>query len=353
MKFRSAASCAALLVVGATTGCGGSEFAAGPGDADADVEAGPVVSAVQACGDNAKARCMRTAECSEAFVATTYIDEGTCETRLKLSCLNALSAADTGGTPEASEACAAAYPTESCDDLLDDTPPAVCLQARGSRANGATCGFPGQCQTGFCAIVPGSQCGTCAPLPQEGDSCLELTTCGQLLSCWIATALCTSFAPQGAVCNKGQPCGGALFCVGSTSTTNGVCEPSIETLNAACDSQAKTGPGCDRNALLTCNGASNQCATIQFASAGQPCGTVNKQLSLCSAAGTCTTLADAGAAPTDGGSLVTEVCVAAAADGAECDLDVGPGCVTPARCVASVAGGRYGTCQFADPSKCQ
>jgi len=346
--FGEAASCAVIIF--ATTGCGGNAFTSGQDtDSDAGDEAGAAPNADQACGDNAKARCTRIQQCSQALMATTYVDEGTCETRFKLSCLNSLAVAGTGNNPQATEACAAAYPTESCDDFLDDNPPAACLQVKGPRANGGTCGFPGQCQTGFCAIVPGSECGACAPVPQAGDSCTQLTTCGQLLSCWSESSLCTGFASQGGVCNKDQPCGAGLYCVGSTSTINGTCEPSVETLNAPCDSTAKTGPGCDRNELLTCSGVTDQCATVSFAGAGQPCGTVNEQLVLCAAAGTCTaTTADAGVT-----TAATETCVAAAADGAQCDLVQGPFCITPARCISTIAGGSVGTCQFPDPTKCQ
>ncbi len=355
-SFGFAALVAFVAFVVLVAGCGGSEFTASQAGDDAGIEAGPSVTGVQACGDSAKARCKRIEECSQALMATTYVDQGTCETRIKLSCINGLSAPSAGGTPEAIEACALAYPGESCDDLLNDNPPAACLQAKGSRANGQTCGFPGQCQTGFCAIIPGSQCGVCAPLPRAGDTCTTLTTCGQLLTCWNATLLCTGFSPQGGVCNKGQPCGAGLFCVGSTSAVSGTCQPAVETLNAACDSQAKTGAGCDRNALLTCSGTSNQCVPIAIVGAGQPCGSVNKQVALCGSAGTCTTIADAGAAPlVDAGisAVASQVCVAAAADGSECDLAVGPGCITPARCIANVSGGQAGTCQFADPAKCQ
>ena len=125
MNLRATAITLAALLA---SGCGGNEFTTAPADASAS----PAPNPDMACGDNAHARCTRIQACSPAILADTYVDEGTCETRLKLNCINALAAPGTGNTPAASEACAVAYATEACDDYLDDRPPAACVQQLGA-----------------------------------------------------------------------------------------------------------------------------------------------------------------------------------------------------------------------------
>jgi hypothetical protein len=326
--------------------CGGDQFVAGSEDG------GQSVSADQACGDNAHDRCTRLQECSAEQMTVDYGSEGACETRLKLNCLNAIAAPSSGNTAARSEACAQAYATESCTDLLDDNPPPSCVQATGSLANGEPCAFPGQCQTGFCAIVPGAGCGTCAAAPVAGASCLTLTTCGQVLSCITSVTTCSSFAPQGEPCSKSALCGTGLYCVGSTNTTPGTCDSAVEDAGAPCDPAAKNGPGCDRQQGLTCSSVTRSCAPLPpYAVAGQPCGTIDGVLVVCGGAGVCNaTGADAGpdAAP-DASPPFT--CVVPAADSAECNLAVGPGCLSPARCIAA-DGGVSGTCQFPNADLC-
>jgi hypothetical protein len=335
----------ALLVLPvALVGCGGNEFvAASSGDSAAD--AGRLTDD-QACGDNAHAHCLKIETCSPTLMATTYGAQGTCETRLKLVCLNSLEAPASGGSAQKTEACAQAYASWTCDDYLDDKPPPACAQALGALAAGKPCGAPGQCASGFCAIAPGSACGVCAPAPQVGTSCAALTTCGPLLVCNATTQQCGGFAASGGACGKAQPCGAGLFCVGGTGATNGTCAPAVEQMGAACDPLGKTGPGCDRLAGLTCNGTTKQCAAIQFDGTGQACGVVGGQAALCANAGTCV----ANTAPDAG---VANVCLASAGDEAPCDLMKGPFCLDPARCVTGGDGGTQGTCQFPNPATCQ
>jgi hypothetical protein len=322
----------------AASACGGNQFTlAGTEDAGGD---GGTLTADQACGDNASARCQKIATCSSELMTTTYGDEGTCAAQLKLNCLNGMSAPSAGGTPQTTEACAQAFATWSCDDYLNDNPPAACVQVKGTAATGQPCGFAGQCQTGFCAIVPGNACGTCAPVPQAGASCASLTTCGQLSACQTTTTeQCATFAPAGASCGRGLPCGAGLYCVGSTATTTGSCEPAVEQVGASCDPLGKAGPGCDRLAGLTCNSVSRECATIVYAATGQACGTVNDQTALCASAGTCAPAAGMDAS-------AGETCSPTATNGAACDLVLGPFCRDPMRCIVSGEGGTQGTCQL-------
>jgi hypothetical protein len=329
-------------------GCGGNEFTTASDDGGPE---GGSISQSQACADSANAHCLRIQQCSAEVLTTDYGDVGTCVSRLTTSCLNSLNpltAPSTGGTAEKTEACAQAYPTWACDDYFDDRPPQACVQAVGALATGQACAFAVQCQTGFCAITPGKMCGACAPVPQAGDSCAALTTCGQLLACDTSVEQCSSFAAAGAACNKAQLCGAGLWCVGSTSTASGTCTPAVEQAGATCDPTGKTGPGCDRLAGLTCNSVSNECATIQYSATGQPCGgSVDNQLALCANAGTC---AAAVGADASAGETCSPTATAAFAP---CDLVNGPLCRDPARCILSGDAGTAGTCQFPSAATCQ
>ena len=358
MDSRTAALTAGFFFFtsGFTWGCGGGSFTTAqpplPTDSGVADTSPPVVSGEQACTDNAHARCTLLAKCSPTLIDTTYVDEGTCETRLKLNCIDQLAAVGTGASPARAEACALALPSETCDQLLDDQPVAACAPPTGTKPNGQICGFPGQCQTGFCAIPYGAACGICDTAPQPGDSCADLTTCGDLLVCVTAVSLCQGFSPPGGPCSKAQFCGAGLSCVGATNAMSGACQPAVEMSGMTCDSAQRTGPGCDRNAQLTCSPASSSCVPLQLAAAGAPCNVGSGQQILCAGAGTCVASAvDAGADGGDAGILQT--CQAAATDGLPCDYADGPYCITPARCVVTADAGTSGTCQFVDPTKCQ
>ena len=336
----------------AATSCGGGAFTSG---GDGPTEAGPgslpdggVVGQNQACGDRAHANCLEIQTCSAEVLATTYGDEGTCETRLKLFCLNSLSAATNGNSAAADEACAQAFANESCTNYFDLSPEPACVQAKGSLDDGKPCAFAGQCATGFCSIVPGAACGVCAEAPMPGASCAELTTCGQTLTCVSATKQCQAFAAQGAACGSAQPCGAGLFCVGAattaTSMQSGTCQRAVEQMGAPCDPQGKTAPGCDRLASLTCNSATKTCAPLAFAAAGQACGgNVGNQFAACAGGATCVAQSSDAGPPS--------ICVPAASDGAKCDLVAGPSCLDPARCITG-DGSTSGTCQFPSATAC-
>lgn len=343
----------ASVVFGLLVGCGGSSAAPGGGDGGGGGtdgggggDAGGGITADQACADTAHARCTLLESCSAVRVQVVYGDEATCESRIKQNCVNALAAPSTGNTPAATEACAQAYAGWACADFLDGANvPQACAQVTGSLASGAACEFAGQCQSGFCAIVPGAACGTCAAPPKAGDSCAQLTTCGNNagLTCTQDTQTCVVLAAQGAACGKGAPCGTGLSCVGAdaATSTQGTCQAAGTQAGATCDPQLKTAAGCSRDAGLTCNAQSKQCATITVVGGSQPCDDVNNQAQLCSAGGQCTETA----------AGKTGTCTAAAADGAACDTQAGPPCLSPARCIASGTG-TAGTCQLPTASAC-
>jgi hypothetical protein len=317
----------------------------------ADAEGGPsgdgaaamdAAATLRACADNAYARCTRLAECSPVAVQLRFGDLATCEAIFKQFCLNNLAAPSTGATAATAEGCAQAIPNWDCADyLFTQNMPPECGMAAGTLSTGATCAFPGQCESAFCAIAPGAACGTCASAPKAGDSCEHLTTCGLTFSCEDATNKCAAFATLGAACGPGLPCGAGLGCVGGNTMANGTgtCQQAIETVGGAC---VPTGPGCDLYAGLICNSSSSQCARVQIANGGQSCGDVNHQTAYCAAQGDCI---GAGTAP--------GVCRASAPVGAACDLAMGPHCIPPARCIRATDGGAGGTCLVPSAALCR
>jgi hypothetical protein len=302
------------------------------------------VSAAQACADNAHQRCLQLQACSSTDVQLRYGDEGTCETRETYSCTEALAEPLIGNTPSAVEACAGEYAGWACADYEDDqNPPQACQQQLGPVIDGGPCALDGQCVSGFCAIAPGSACGTCAEVPAAGASCAQLTSCGPTLACTLDTHACVVIGVRGAACGRGAICGIGLSCVGANPATgaHGTCQIAGDTTGAACDPVQKTHPGCDRDAGLVCNSMSKTCQPVVVAPAGQPCGDdVGGQAVYCQANGFCT-----GATATTPGT-----CTAAAADGAACDWANGPGCVIPARCIGT--SGTSGTCQYSGDQSC-
>jgi hypothetical protein len=305
-------------------------------------------SADTACADSARAMCTKMQACAPANIERTYGDEPTCESRVKATCLDSLAAPLTGNTAEKAEACAQAFANYACADYRNKTNvPMPCLPAQGKRLNGAECLYAGQCRSAFCAIVPGTPCGSCADTPDAGDSCAQLTSCGATLTCTTDTLVCTSPAAQGEACQAGQPCGAGLTCVAPGGAgTAGTCQPSGAQVGATCDPGDRTGPGCDGALSLYCDGVTKQCAQMTYAGAGQACGyNVDAGSFVACAGGSCQ--------GSDPSQMQPGTCGGRAADEGACTVPDGgestptAGCLPPARCIES-----SGTCQVVQASSC-
>jgi hypothetical protein len=320
-------------------------------------------SAVQACTDFAHASCTSRDTCSNGFGNTRdFGSESVCEARVQASCVDQLTAPGTAATPESREQCTAAYGsgTETCLDVLEDNPAPGCLPAAGSGATGAPCVVSAQCASAYCAIASTAVCGTCQPLPGAGASCTVNADCGRDLACAIpgtaTTGTCAAWVAEDDACLTGvSPCQPGLACVGDApaTSTQGMCVPTVATVNGSCDSARKLAPPCDGDIGLAClpstaGTTGGTCQLIAFVDAGGTCGAIGgppaTSFAACSGGGLC-----AKAAPTDR----TGTCVAPAADGAACDGANGPPCLAPARCVPAVAGGTAGTCTLPDPATCE
>jgi len=314
-------------------------------DASVDASSGPSILA--ACTALAMAECAELETCSSLLMQTRYGSVATCQTRTAENCSTGLVAPATGNTARQVQACAEAYPTWSCDDFLGNVNlPAACAQRTGALANGASCAFPAQCTTGFCAIPPYSACGICAAEPRAGDSCSDLSNCGQRLLCLSASKVCGTLGLVDDACSVGAPCGAHLSCIGDDSAkgTLGHCQASAASTGAACDPTLTKGPGCDYDLDLTCNSQSKKCEPVTISAGGGPCNADNHQFAACAASGTCST--------NEPGAI--GVCTAAAADGEACSTaGGGPVCVPPARCIVMTSGATSGTCQEGDSTACK
>jgi hypothetical protein len=299
------------------------------------------ISGDQACTLQAKAQCAKLDQCRKSGTPAAYGDLGTCITRIHDNCVNALAAMGTGTTPDSVETCALAVPGETCQDYLQNNTPTACLPKVGSLPTGAACSFNAQCQTSNCSVPRGSLCGTCKDPPALGDPCTE-TGCGINQVC-TAMETCESWVQSGGMCdNQIHECAPGQTCVIPSMMTTGTCMPSVEQLDATCDRTKTTGGTCDSIAGLFCS-TTNKCVAINYVDAGMICGSPDKGVSenLCTKAAACY------ASQTMG---MPSMCLKLGNDGDPCDIMLGPGCISPDRCV--VSGGTAGVCTRPDATKC-
>lgn len=273
------------------------------------------ISGDTACTDVATAVCTRIAACSNYWLKAAYGDHAACVARARLafSCPGVFSLDGATATPTQFEACATALQSTTCQDLIVAKWPTAC-QLAGTRPNGSGCGMAMQCQSGACNTTTASQCGTCAAMPQAGDTCTT-DECDGGLTC--VNGVCARYGSAGDTCDANHPCNPFLTC------RSGTCGTPLAG-GATCDPQASQ---CDAyGASLFCN-AQRLCQVIDVVGAGSQCGYA--------AGATCTAM----------GTCRNGLCVSAAADGAACDVTNGPQCLWPATCA-------QGLCHLTDPAGC-
>jgi len=287
------------------------------------------VSAADACSDIITAYCKRITACAPALMSLVWGDEATCIDRSKPSCAKGLAAPSTGATPARYQACATDERSSECSALLSRNTPVSCRPTGGGVAAGSTCGDDWQCQSGFCSVPAGQNCGACATRKAAGSSCTDDAECDFGMSCAGAvTKVCIAQGAAGSSCDDNHPCASPNVCIGRTATASGTCGP-----GAPPGGDCRTS-GCDLVQGLFCHPTTQVCQKIGFAKPGEACGFVNNGLTLCT-----------GSICTPPGQLVG-TCAAVADDGAACDDTNGPRCKPNARCVG-------GTCQVVDPSVCK
>ncbi|MBI3782141.1 MAG: hypothetical protein HY270_01950 [Deltaproteobacteria bacterium] len=300
----------------------------------------PVVGADQACADLATADCTKLDQCVFNGTTVRYGGASTCRNRQKQACLVRLGATGTGNSPTDVEQCVSSVPASTCSDFeLGNIPD--CEAKIGGGAIGAACAFPGQCESSNCAIVNGSNCGTCAPASHAGDSCAT-TSCSHGFTCIAATQQCQPIGNDGNVCDSNHPCAPGLTCVIPAAAASGTCDVSGASLGIRCDPKHQTAAGCNTGLGFYCNATSNTCAPVTYVTAGSQCGSVGSQVYTCTNGSTC--FGAQGSTP--------GTCLADAIDGTACDTETGPSCIAPARCVTGSPTATTGTCRFPDPTKC-
>lgn len=329
-----------ILLAGCSTGGGG--FTGGDGGpTGGDGAADLAISAAQACTDYFAAFCPKINECDPFVETALFGDVAACLARLPAHCADGLATFGSLGTPGAQEACAKAIGAAKCDDLFQGKLPAACVIAPGAIANGNPCNDHSQCQSTFCGKSNGP-CGTCGPPAVAGVSCANIN-CATGYTC-SGAKLCVAYALSGDACDEypgsapgSHPCLPGASCKGAGKTKMGTCQPSLA-LAAACDPNQQTTPNCDGLRGYFCNSVSKACDQVTIAHAGDPCGFFAQtgKVGACVAGGHCKTAQ----------GQFSGTCMAAAADGAPCDLGNGPDCLFPAKCTG-------GICKFDSSAMCK
>ncbi len=300
---------------------------------------GSSVTAEQACSDYANGICNRVSACTTLFLQAEWGDSATCITRYKAICASALSAPNTGITPDRAVTCSKAITNASCDDLLNRNSPAECRSIAGTVANGAACGDDSQCVSAYCNHPANAVCGTCSPArAKSGEACATDENCDYQLTCSKAR-VCVAYGGMGATCDDNHPCVASLACTvpaGSMMPQGTCAKPSAE--GQACTSGVGVG-SCDITTVGDyCNPKSKVCEKLGLASGTGDCGydAQTGKLTVCTQRGTC---------PGVDTGMITK-CIPAAADGAACNVTTGPKCLAGAQCV-------NGICKVSDPSSCR
>jgi hypothetical protein len=303
---------------GGGSGGGNGSSSGGSGGASS----GGTTSPDQACSDLVTGLCSKLEACAPFAIVLSFGDINTCIARLKLACPSLFNSTGTGMNPSNAEACANAYATAACEDVLGNRSFDACVFP-GSVAAGAGCGENSQCAAdAYCNFSGGQPCGVCSPRLAGGATCSADGNCQSGLVCAkqnnAATGTCVAPGGQGAACDATHPCLATLGC-----SAAGACGPLLAA-GAPCTVQ-----NCDTLHGLYCNPQTHICAQITAAGPGSPCGysMAAGSYSLCAASGRCVLAS---------GAMAIGTCEATAKDGMSCDSTNGPPCISPAFCSGGV-----------------
>ena|GEM_PF-5133034 len=268
---------------------------------------------------NQSALCTKLNECAPLVLKGIYGTLEVCKDRQKISCVDAINAPASGLTSTTVNACLAALPAATCEDLIYRKVSACDI--KGTRPNGGACGTDAQCLSGHCT-QNNAACGVCAAHVNAGASCVEADDCEPGLDC--SAERCVVPGAAGTICSDTQVCKYGLYCL------NGSCVNTNTTAGANC---ADSPFSCNILKGIYCNLAVGKCATLGFVGPGEPCGLVASKFVFCSAGDCIYPSVDA-----DEG-----ICGSYAGDGATCGDTTG--CMEPAICIA-------GRCKLPSSSAC-
>lgn len=286
----------------------------------------------QGCVDYAKTICARQAECSAIGGKINNANIEQCYTARSQSCELSTKAPDTNWRQETATACGQALASASCDVILDGPLPAACLPA-GNRGLGASCADGYQCQSLYCNRATARDCGVCAPLHKEGETCGSGSLCDGGLQC-SGMGTCAPLRKSGEVCDQNFGCGSTLACSGGTCQTPAVGQ-----------SCAGMYDYCAIDSLHGCEVNTMSCQPINYVvnQTGDSCGIdyANAAIIDCQPSSYCKT----------GASSSFGVCTVLPKEGEPCAVVNGSGgtvyqlCLPPTTCIA-------GTCKIFDRASC-
>jgi hypothetical protein len=151
------------------------------------------------------------------------------------------------------------------------------------------------------------------------------------------------------MCLDSDACNVGLTCFGfDGGNGSGLCLPAASGAQV-CDSHDLTGLNCDNRGGYEC--IDQACIPVPLADAGEACDRIDAGPAACDAGSTCIVT---GPIACQGGVCVESAgvaaCMAPAANGAPCDVAVGPTCLMLSKCV--VDAGTSGLCQLEGSALC-
>lgn len=277
----------------------------------------------QGCEEFATAYCTKQIGCSN-FWSTVYAASfEQCRSTRTARCQLDSKSPDTGWTQTVAQACARGINDQSCDDFLSGALANECRNP-GKRTMGAPCGDRWQCDSLQCvSSTAASQCGACAVLPKEGESCAALKLCDNGLQC-IAD-VCIPLRGAGETCGTTGRCKPTLSCM------VGLCQAPM--LGAACNAQSD----CSFHQIQYCDGSTLSCEKYPLFVVGinEACGISFDSETICTTDAYCRTSS----------SAAFGVCNKLPTEGQPCATSDNL-CAAPYSCIG-------GTCKIFDRSTCK
>lgn len=320
--------------------------------------------------DLAQAQCAYLTRCIPEYYDSANTDENGCVQDLtqdfadSFGDIDTLLAAERLTYDEAQkDLCVQAFQTADCTLGVPDDSPCDRMFV-GTQQENQPCFFHAECGLGlYCNRAQGSgSCGTCATMPDRGDTCDPFTPCQANTRCLDVGQqgpmyMCIPIdAQEGSTCLTLQTglCEGNLSCVGD-DMTGYTCQPP-SSAGAQCDPQTFQYPECNLNEGYICDGGT--CGNAAWADLNGSCGgaTLCREGYCDQASSTCSPLPGVGESCADLGACGADAfcdgmnCRPLIADGQACNFS--RECTGDLICLGAGVG-RPGTCGTLTWQKCE
>lgn len=212
---------------------------------------------VDACVQYAEARCARDAQCRENAFTIDYAAKSDCVSARTKECEGRIGISGSRYAKADAAACAAAYASFGCAEVLVGRVPAACVPPAGTLALRAVCADDAQCASGVCLFESHQECGRCSEKSPAASiqrcsssaQCPQGEACKSMSSSTMLNGTCRPLARDGEYCSNNY-CGAGTFCVSGVCTATrelgeecgpfaGPCDPAK---GLACDVFGKLGP---------------------------------------------------------------------------------------------------------------